>query len=132
MWSDRYYYLNIVHDLSLSSGCNTQDLTAFLNNQRELAHVSDFHFRNSSDFPFFIDVQLLNANDYNNWSDKDVSAETTNMIAVVCTKGDPDKYELAKGLLIRIAAYLNWLLIDERTDEGFENHLLWKPSSISE
>jgi hypothetical protein len=132
MWSDRYYYLNIVPDLALSSGHSTEDLIAFLRKQKELVQVSDFKFRNSSDFSIFVDIQLLKANSYDSWSDKDVSHEITNMIAVVCSKGDQGKYELAKNVLIRIAAYLGWQLIDERTNEGVENHLLWKPSSISD
>ena len=131
MWSDKYYYLNIVPDLALNSGHSTKDLTAFLCKQKELVQLSDFRFQNSPDYPIFMDIQLLKANKYENWSEKDVSHETTNMIAVVCSKGDSGGYELAKEVLIGIAAYLGWRLIDEETDDGEENHLLWKPSSNS-
>jgi len=132
MWSDRYYYLNIVHDLKLSSGVRTQDLTSFLCKQPEIVQVSNFKFKNAPGFPTFMNIQLLRANNYNSWSDKEVSQETTNMIAVVCTKGGLDNYELVKNLLVRIAKFLSWQLIDEETDDGVENFIVWKPSSISE
>ena len=127
MWSDRYYYLNIVSDLKLSSEHRTQDLTAFLCKQPELAQVSEFKYQNSVDFPIFLNIQLLKASSYHSWSDADVSHDATNMIAVVCSKGKSDNYELAMNLLVRIAQFLNWQLIDEETDDGMENHLLLKP-----
>jgi hypothetical protein len=132
MWSDRYYYLNIVSDLELSSAFRTQDLTSFLCKQPELVRMSNFKFKNAPDFLTFTDIQLLKANNYSSWSDKDVSHETINMIAVVCAKGGSGKYEPIKNLLIRVAKFLSWQLIDEETDDGVENYIVWQPSSISE
>jgi hypothetical protein len=131
MWSDRYYYLNIVYDLSLSAATGTQDLTAFLNKQPELIQVADFKFRNAPEFLTFIEMQLLNAHDYNRWSDHDVSPKTTNMIAIVCAKNEGDNYEPVKDLLTRIARFLGWELIDEYTDDDIENYIVWKPSTGS-
>ena len=132
MWSDRYYYLNIVSDLKLSSGVRTQELTSFLCNQPELIQVANFKFKSAPDFLTFLDIRLLKANNYNSWSDKDVSHEMTNMIAVVCAKGGSDNDEPVKNLLVRVARFLNWQLIDEETDDGIENYVVWKPSSNSE
>ena len=128
MWSNRFFYLNIVFDLKLSTCVKTTDLNSFLITQPELIQVSDFKFRNAPDFPVTMEIQLLHASDYTSWSDQDVSHESTNMVSIVCTKSGLDSNMLAKKLFVEIARFLNWQLIDEHTDDGIENHILWKPS----
>jgi hypothetical protein len=128
MWSDKYYYLNIAHDLDLSVRFSTVDLINFLHGQKELRQESNFRFGNSALLPTFLDIQLLRARSYNNWSDRDTDSQETNLLAIVSAKGENVDFEKVKGLLIRIATFLRWQLIDEETDEGEENFVLWSPS----
>jgi hypothetical protein len=125
-------YLNIAHDLQLSVGHSTSDLIAFLSSQNELRRESDFRFRNSPSLSSFLDVQLLKAKSYTSWSGKDIDVAETNLLAIVCAKGDNSNFERIKALLIRIADFLQWQLIDEQTDDGEEDLVLWSPSVAPE
>ena len=127
MWSDKYYYLNIVPDLELSETYGTRELVDFLKTQKELTAAGNFNFKNSKSFPVFLDMQLLNAKSYTNWSQNDADPVLTNMIAVVCSKAEPAGFEQVKSVLIRIASHLHWQLLDERTDADVENYSIWKP-----
>ena len=125
--TDKYYYLNIFHDEFLSVHRNTQELIDFLKMLPELKQTGNFTFSNSSKFPVFIDFILLNARHLNSWSDNDTDSQKTNLIAIVCAKDKPQNFEKLKELLIKIASFLKWQLVDEHTDDGIEDFIIWAP-----
>jgi hypothetical protein len=127
MWSDRYYYLNIFHDTELSVHCNTGQLITFLQTLPQLKQTSDYTFTNSSNLSIFLTLSLLYARHKDSWSDKDTDPEKTNLITIVCSKDNEQNFEEHKNIFIQIAAFLNWQLVDERTDDGIEDFVLWAP-----
>jgi hypothetical protein len=127
MWSDRYYYLNIFHDVELSVHCNTKELIAFLKTIPELKKNGNFTFCNKSRFPISIELILLYARHLNSWSDNDTNQERTNLIAIVCTKDNQQNFELVKSIFIKIASFVRWQLVDEHTDDEIENYIIWAP-----
>jgi hypothetical protein len=126
MWSDRYYYLNIIHDEQLSLDHDTKKLREFIKSLPELEQMGDYNFRNTKMFPF-VEIFLLKANSIDSWIGNDTDSQKTNLISIVCAKGDKADFEKLKQTFIKIASFLNWQLIDECTDDGIENFILWKP-----
>ena len=126
MWSDRYYYLNIYKDEQLSDNCDTWDLMLFLAGIPELQRKDIYSFSNKEPFPF-TDLQLLKLESLTGWTDLDVDAKHTNLIAIVCRKGEGVDFGEMKRVFIRIASFLDWKLVDEHTDDGIENFTLWEP-----
>jgi hypothetical protein len=126
MWSDKYYYWNIYQDKQLSADFDTQTLTSFLKSLPELEQVGDYFFQSPPPFPF-ADISLLYARSINSWSSNDVNDKKTNLIAIVCAKDNAENFEKLKSLFIRIATFINWQLVDEQTDEGIEDYILWQP-----
>lgn len=127
MWSDRYYYINIYHDKNLSIECNTHLLVEFLKSLPELQQTSPFKFTNTGRLPF-AELLLLRAKDADSWSEaRDTSSQKTNMIAIVCAKDTPERFQQLKATFIKIASFLNWQMVDEENDEGIEDFVLWQP-----
>ncbi|PWJ38652.1 hypothetical protein [Sediminitomix flava] len=126
MWSDNYYYLNIYKDEFLSEKVSTQKILEFLNEISDLENIGDFRFQNKEHFPF-IELSLLDAKSIDNWNELDSSFDDTNLITIVCTKKNHDDYKVIEKVLIKISSFLKWTLVDEETDEGVENYIIWKP-----
>ena len=124
MWSDSYYYLNIYKDEKLSSEIDTDELRTFISTIPALEKNGEYKFKNTKDFPF-IDLLLLKVNDVNNWNENDFNSKKTNMIAIVCSKGNEVNFKKIKFVLIKIASFLNWELVNEETDDGIENDTMW-------
>lgn len=78
MWSDRYYYLNIYKDQSLSEDTDTRELIKFLDTIPELEKKGRFAFKNKGTFPFFT-LLLLKAKNLHNWSENDSDPTKTNL-----------------------------------------------------
>lgn len=127
MWSDRHYYLNIFHDKELSLHYNTNELIAFLKTIPELQQTGNFTFSNSSQFPIAIELILLYARHLNSWNNNDTDQLKTNLIAIVCTKDNQENFERLKNIFIKIAAFINWQLEDEHTDDDIENFIICSP-----
>ncbi|MBO9701866.1 MAG: hypothetical protein J7604_16785 [Sporocytophaga sp.] len=126
MWSDKYYYLNIYYDETLSRDFDTQTLVAFMKSLPELKEKEALMFGNAPDFPF-TNILLLKAKGLNQWSDRDRNIEKTNLIAIVCTKDTVPNFEKHQSLFIKIATFMDWQLVDEHTDDDIENYVLWAP-----
>jgi hypothetical protein len=126
MWSNKYYYLNICSDEKLSSSYDTQKIKKLLISLDKFKQTSDFIFSNNPDFPFTT-ITLLKAKNIDSWSDRDVNKNDTNLISIVCTKDNDENFNCLKNVFIEIAKTLNWKLIDEQTDNGIENSILWEP-----
>ena len=39
-------------------------------------------------------------------------------------------FEHVKTVFIKIAAFLNWTLVEEETDDGLENYKIWHPNKV--
>ncbi|MCR6642591.1 MAG: hypothetical protein NVV82_27295 [Sporocytophaga sp.] len=126
MWSDRYYYLNIYYDEDLSRDFDTLSLVAFIKSLPELKEKEPLMFGNVSEFPF-TDIQLLKAESLLHWSERDRNNERTNLITLICSKDTASNFESHLTLLIKIASFVKWKLVDERTDDDIDNYVLWAP-----
>ena len=118
MWSDRYYYLNIYKDESLSGDVSTIQLREFLATIPQLEQRGEFEFRNTAAFPF-TSLWLLNANSIRSYSSNDTDSKRTNLITIVCSKGQHVDFRELKNVFSQIASYLNWTLVDEETGPLF-------------
>lgn len=126
MWSNNYYYLNIYQNETLEGEVSTQILRAFLKDMSELVEKDKFTFENNLSFPF-INLLLLKADNPNSWNASDTDEKSTNLITIVCAKGEEINFNELKRIFIRIASFLNWTLVDECSDDGYENFVIWKP-----
>ncbi|MDJ1483632.1 hypothetical protein QNI16_24245 [Cytophagaceae bacterium YF14B1] len=126
MWSDRYYYLNIYYDKQLNAEVSTARLITFLQSIPQLMQYGEFKFSNIESFPF-IRILLLRAKSLSYWSDSDVDSNLTNLITIVCTKGKKEDFTKIMDVLIPIASFVNWQLVDELTDDEIEDFVLWSP-----
>lgn len=126
MWSDRYYYLNIYKDENLSANWDTKELREFLGGIPELIQVGKYEFKNSEPFPF-TQLLLLKVRNKDNWTGSDTNSIHSNLITIVCGKGEHIDYEAIKRVFIQIASFLNSKLVDEETDDGIENFTIWEP-----
>lgn len=126
MWSEQYHYINIYHDKELSVRCSTNDLSGFLRSLPELKQKSDFEFTNSDLFPF-TELLLLHAKDPDAWSSNDTNYLTTNLIAVICSRYSKEDDLKLMNLFVRIASFLKWQVVEEQTEEGVEDCILWQP-----
>ena len=125
MWSNKYHYLNIYYDEQLSVDRNTQEIVAFITGIPQLMQTGDFEFQNKEPFPF-THIQLLKARNLQSWNEKDTHFEKTNLIHIICTKASTMDFEEMKKVFIQIASFLAWSLTEEESENGVENHVLWK------
>lgn len=126
MWSDRYYYLNIYKDENLSEYSDTSRLRDYISTIPELKEKGKCEFENTEKVPF-IQLLMLNSSSIDNWSSEDTNSKRTNLITIVCAKGEEIDFNEIKIIFIKIASFLNWNLVDEETDEGIENYKIWEP-----
>lgn len=128
MWSDRFYYFNIYKDEYLSSNWDTKELRDFINEIPELKQVDEYEFKNNLPFPF-TQLLLLNAKTIKSWTESDINSKHSNLITIVCGKGKNVDFEELKRVFIQIASFLNWKLVEEETDNGIENFVIWEPEN---
>lgn len=126
MWSPFYFYWNIYYDEQLSKPVKLTELNAFLERLPQLVKKTNYSYGNAEGFPF-VDLVLLNAGSTENWSDRNCTGNSINLIAVVGSKSEPERIPEMESLFIRVAEFTGWLLVDEHTDEGEEDVVLWQP-----
>jgi hypothetical protein len=126
MWSPFYFYWNIYHDQQLSQSVGLVELNVFLKTLPQLVKKTDYSYRNAHGFPF-TDIVLLNTRNKDNWSDRNYAGESVNLIVIVGSKSEHERIPELEALFIRIAEFTGWLLVDEYTDEGEEDFVLWQP-----
>lgn len=109
MYSNYYHYINIYKDKALSESVSTKELVEFLQTIPELKQENEFTFSNRENSSF-INFTLLNAKSIDSYTN--TISETTNMIAIVCSKQDED-LEKSLKIGIKIAQFLNWKIEEE-------------------
>lgn len=127
MYSPLYHYLGIYHDPDLSVHCSTNELIHFLRTFPELKETESHIFCNSAKFPLYFKITLLYAHKLNSWSEKNINPQRINLIDIVCSKDNAAAFEQFKSILTKVAAFLNWKLVDEMDEDGNENITLWAP-----
>jgi hypothetical protein len=132
MYSPFYFYFNLCYDAYLSESKPVESIKSRLKEFEQIQEKQSVSYRNSDGFPW-IDITLLKANSYNNWVQDD-SAKQCNLIAVVGSKHlhhpaetTETRYWQYVDLLKKIADLLNWELIDEETEDGIEDYVVYNP-----
>lgn len=113
-------------DEDLSESCSTSELIDFLTSIKLITKTGDFSF-NIYYGGISADLLLLNTESAGSWSEHDTDKVETNLITIVCTKKEPELFNEVKNILIEIAKYLQWQFIDEHSDDGVDNFVIWKP-----
>ena len=126
MWSDQYYYLSLRPDNISSEHVKTAQIRNFLLTLPQFEQKSQFEFRNSNEFEFTT-INILKIEDFDSWNSSQVDAEFSNFISIVTSKSPKIEFESIKNVIVPIAKFLNWKLIDEHTDDGQENFVVWQP-----
>ena len=127
MWSHLYGYYEIRGSADYSISADTEDMRTILADFPELKRVGLMSYENALGYPW-ISLCLAKSSK----GSYSVSPETWNTefntIPVVCSKSDSGKVPAAQlDLLLRIAALLNWELLEEENDEGEEDVVLYAP-----
>lgn len=55
----------------------------------------------------------------------------TNLITIVCSKGEQIDFKELKRVFYSNCLILNWKLVDEETDDGIENFTIWEPRNTT-
>jgi ribonuclease HIII len=130
MYSDQYFYFTLRPDLELSEKISIELVKSFLNSIEEIKEKTSVTYQNNEMYPW-ITLDLINAKSMNSWSsNKDI--EDVNLISIVGSKNtltdtfeNKRKYYLT--LLEKIADYLKWEIVEEETEDGIENFVVYKP-----
>jgi len=122
MWSDQFYYLNIYKDEHLSEDIDLSVLQAFLDSLPGIVKVDDHNYNCS-----YLSITLLFAKSNQAWSSLDIDNKKVNLLSIICRKNKEINFEEQKETLIKIASFLNWQLVDEESDDGIENFVIWAP-----
>ena len=132
MYSPFYFYFQLRYDNKLSESKLVENIKGWLKEFKELQEKKKVSYENSDSFPW-IDLTLLNANFYDSRI-KDNSIGQCNLIAVVGSKNlqhptetIESRYLQYVNLLKEIADLLNWELIDEETEDGIEDYVVYNP-----
>lgn len=125
MYPNEYHCFHVLPFLETDSMALKEDLTDFLLTFPELVQKDASSFENSTSFPL-VEIKLLLANPDEDWTDSDVHHLRTNFIAVGFANDRPENFEKIKSLCIRIAAFLNWQLLDATAKTS-----LWEPFSLT-
>ncbi|WP_131387726.1 hypothetical protein [Flavobacterium suncheonense] len=102
-----------------------EKLVTFLMSITELKQNSNYLFANNQGFPF-TEILLLNAKNIDSWSENNFAKTKVNLLAIVCEKGNDENFQKLKMMFIKIANFLSWQLVDEETDDGIENFIIWE------
>ena len=124
MYSSFYRYISMYP----TKKCNdlpTETIRNVFKSQRIFVEKLKGSFTNVHHISTYIEVQLLDIFDHNNWSSEDFNPKKTNYIAVVITRNEDDE-ERIMSLFIKIAKELQWILFEEDDEEGV---ILYLPDS---
>jgi hypothetical protein len=127
MWSHLYGYYEIRGAADYSITKDTLEVQAFLDGLPELNRTGLLSYGNAVGYPV-INLSLVKSHRGNYAIYPDTWTAEINMMPVVCNKLDDGKVPNEQTrLLIKIAAALNWELIDEDGDTGEEYSVLYVP-----
>ncbi len=130
MYSPFYFYFNLRYDAELSESKPVETIKSWLKEFKQIQETQSVSYENSDHFPW-IKITLLNAKSDDSWAEEDSITEC-NLIAIVGSKHlyHPTetleiRYLQYVDLLKKIADLLNWELIDEETEDGIEDYVIY-------
>ena len=127
MWSNYYDYYEIRASESYSITADTKQMQTVLDTMPELERIGLMNYKNAAGYSWVDLVLAKGEKDSFNCSN-DTWHDEFNMIPIVCSKSEKGSVPAFQiTFLIKIAAMLNWELINEENDGGQENIVLWKP-----
>ena len=126
MYSSFYHYFNIQADESYTQYTNSSKLIHFLLNELNLVQDGVDHFRESNNQPW-MSLAILVADKNGCYCTKDVCPKNINLIAIVGSKKDTNRSDYV-NLLVKIAKFLEWELMEESNEDADEDIIIWSPS----
>ncbi len=130
MYSPFYFYFNLRYDAELTESKPVETIKSWLKEFNQIQEKQRVSYENSDHFPW-INITLLNAKSDDSWA-KDDSITECNVIAVEVqstsiTRQRHWKQDILQyvDLLKKIADLLNWELIDEETEDGIEDYVIY-------
>lgn len=127
MWSTYYDYYEVRSSGSYDLTADTKQVQAALDAMPELERVGLMNYKNATGYSW-IDLVLVKGQNGNFSCSNNTWHDDFNMIPIVCSKSDKGSVPVSQtAFLIKIAAMLNWELVNEENDAGQENIVLWNP-----
>ena len=127
MWSTYYDYYEIRSSGSYGLTADTKQMQAVLDAMPELERVGLMNYKNAMGYSW-IDLVLAKGQNGNLSCSNDTWHDEFNMIPIVCSKSAEGSVPASQiTFLVKVAAMLNWELVNEENNAGQENIVLWKP-----
>ncbi|RYF48045.1 MAG: hypothetical protein EOO38_10960 [Cytophagaceae bacterium] len=127
MWSHLYGYYEIRGSAKYDVSADTEGMRTVLDSFSELKRIGLISYENAVGYPW-ISLSLVKSSNGNYSVSPATSSSEFNLIPVVCSKSVDGRVSTSQvDLLIRIAAMLNWELVEEETDESDEEVILYHP-----
>lgn len=136
MYSPHYFYFYLRYDADLSESKSLESIQRHLKKVEHIEEKGRVVYKNVHSFPW-IDISLLNANSYSTWALSDTISQC-NLIAIVGSKVTDSAVETMDArythytmLLKQLADVLGWELIEEETEDGLQDYMLYRPERKS-
>lgn len=126
MYSAFYFYFEIRYDASYSRSVDAPALTRFLAGLDELVPKNGDTYAAREGAPW-LSMALLSADSRGNYASWGTCPAFVNLISVVGSKEGADARQFYLSLMVKIAAFLGWHVMDEEDEDGNEDVVLWRP-----
>ena len=123
MWSSDYFYFEIRFDQTYSRTINSSELLGFLVDEIYLVSDGTDSLVGNYQQPW-MNLTIVKASKDGCFSSQRECPEKVNLISIVGSKKYNNYGEYEK-ILIKIAQWLKWELIEEEDDEGNEGVIIW-------
>ncbi|MEK6482615.1 hypothetical protein WJR50_34125 [Catalinimonas sp. 4WD22] len=103
------------------------EVKKFLDNLPEIKERGIVNYENHKFFPW-INLTLVKTATMDSWA-SDIEIQYVNLISVTASKrGTQADKELEEylNLMKKIADFLKWEIVEEETEDGIENHVIYK------
>jgi len=135
MYSPYFFCFCLRFDAGLSRHLDVDRVRAYLRGVDQMREVDPITYESTETFPG-IRLMLLHAGSYESWA-SNPSIRTCNLISVEGSKFAnaeaetlPARHARYVEWLKKIADLLGWELVEEETEEGIEDLVLYKPAPL--
>lgn len=119
MWSDRYNYYNLQSDRHYSGKLKTEEVIRVFLETGLFVQKNHQVLCNAAHFPW-VEMILVKTKD-GNFAASANKIPYTNLVAIVCSKGQERDDKMYVDTFLKIAKTLNWKLYLEEDDNGNED-----------